>query len=149
MLTNMSKEEVAYKDNVRTDFTLLWFVGTSMLEFLCSDVVTVDDDDLTTPSRSIRLCAFDDGVQEGATALHYAAREGHADCVELLLKHMHREGVELKDDVRNLKRSLCLSLFRPRQAQKQQQRSGALFCSTRSRALASIRDVPHNRRRRS
>ena len=74
-----------------------------MLEFLGGDVVTVDDDDLTIPSRSIRLCAFDDGVQFGNTALHCAASWGHADCVELLLKHMDREGVQLKHSVRNLK----------------------------------------------
>ena len=86
-----------------------------MLEFLDGNVVTVDDDDLTIPSRSIRLCAFDDGVQndgvknDGSTALHYAAMWGHADCVELLLKHMSKEGVQLKDNVRNLKRSLSLS----------------------------------------
>ncbi len=61
-----------------------------------------DVDDLTITCRSIRLCAFDDGVQSGWTALHGAAYRGHADCVELLLKHMSREGVELKDDVRNL-----------------------------------------------
>ena len=81
-----------------------------MLAFLGGNVVTVDDDDLTIPSRSIRLCAFDDGVQDGKTALHLAASRGHADCVELLLKHMDREGVQLKNDVRNLKRSLSLSL---------------------------------------
>ena len=69
-----------------------------------------DDGDLTITSRSIRLCAFDDGVQGGGTALHCAAEQGHADCVELLLKHMSREGVQLKDNVRNLKRSLSLSL---------------------------------------
>ena len=73
------------------------------------NVVTFDDDDLTIPSRSIRLCAFDDGVQYGDTALHCAAANGHADCVELLLKHMDREGVQLKNNVRNLKRSLSLS----------------------------------------
>ena len=94
-----------------------------MLEFLGGNVVTVDDDDLTIPSRSIRLCAFDDGVQSGFTALHFAAAHGHADCVELLLKHMDRKGVQLKNNVRNLKRSL--SLFRPRHAQKQQQRARA------------------------
>ena len=81
-----------------------------MLEFLGGHVVTVDDDDLTSPSRSIRLCAFDDGVQDGSTALHMAAFDGHAVCVELLLKHMNRGGVELKDNVRNLKQSLSLSL---------------------------------------
>ena len=81
-----------------------------MLAFLGGNVVTVDFDDLTIPSRSIRLCAFDDGVQSGSTALHLAAYHGHADCVELLLKHMDEEGVELKSDVRNLKRSLSLSL---------------------------------------
>ena len=80
-----------------------------MLEFLGGNVVTVDDDDLTIPSRSIRLCAFDDGVQDGSTALHDAARLGHTDCVELLLKHMSKEGVELKLVVRNLKRSPSLS----------------------------------------
>ena len=69
-----------------------------------------DDDDLTISSRSIRLCAFDDGVQNGKTALHCAAYAGHADCVELLLKHMDRKGVQLKDRVRNLKQSLSLSL---------------------------------------
>ena len=71
--------------------------------------MTVDDDDRTISSRSIRLCAFDDGVQDGWTALHWAAFYGHADCVELLLKHMSKKGVELKDNVRNLKRSLSLS----------------------------------------
>ena len=96
-----------------------------MLAFLGGNVVTVDDDDLTIPSRSIRLCAFDDGVQWGSTALHNAAQHGYADCVELLLKHMSKDGVELKNNVRNLKRSLSLSLFRPRHAQKQQQRARA------------------------
>ena len=116
-----------------------------MLAFLGGNVVTVDDDDLTISSRSIRLCAFDDGVQSGWTALHYAAYKGHADCVELLLKHMDREGIELKDKVRNLKRSL--SLFRPRHAQKQQQRARAsnetifvfFFLSTR-RTFSTIFD---------
>ena len=81
-----------------------------MLEFLGGNVVRDDDDDLTIPSRSIRLCAFNDGVQYGWTALHRAAWKGHADCVELLLKHMSKEGVELKLVVRNLKQSLSLSL---------------------------------------
>ena len=90
-----------------------------MLEFLGGNVVTVDDDDLTISSRSIRLCAFGDGVQNGDTALHFAAEEGHADCVELLLRRMSKEGVELKDTVRELKRSL--SLFRPGRARNQQQ----------------------------
>ena len=89
-----------------------------MLEFLGGNVVTVDDDDLTIPSRSIRLCAFDDGVQIQWTALYFAAYKGHADCVELLLKHMSKRGIELQGIVRNLKRSLSLSLFRPRNAQK-------------------------------
>ena len=95
-----------------------------MLEFLGGKVVRVDDDDLTIPSRSIRLCAFDDGVQDEMTALHLAAEEGHADCVELLLKHMDREGVELKDIVRNLRRSLSLS-FVVDTSKKQQQRARA------------------------
>ena len=81
-----------------------------MLEFLGGNVVTVDHDDITISSRSIRLCAFDDGVQDGWTALHHAALKGHANCVKLLLKHMDRKGVQLKDKVRNLKRSLSLSL---------------------------------------
>ena len=102
-----------------------------MLEFLGGNVVTVDDDDLTIPSRSIRLCAFDDGLQCGWTALHYAAINGHADCVELLLKHMSKKGVELKDSVRNLKRSLSLSFVLD------------------TRRFASIHYVPHNPRRRS
>ena len=80
-----------------------------MLEFLAGNVVTIDEVDLTVPSRSIRLCAFDDGLQGGYTALHWAAANGHADCVELLLKHMDRKGVQLKDKVRNLKRYLSLS----------------------------------------
>ena len=77
-----------------------------MLEFLGGNFVRDDDDVLTIPSRSIRLCAFDDGVQSGSTALHRAAYQGHADSVEFLLKHMEKDGVELKDMVRNLKRSL-------------------------------------------
>ena len=81
-----------------------------MFEFLGGNVARVDDDDRTISSRSIRLCAFDDGVQNGKTALHCAAYAGHADCVELLLKHMHEEAIELKDLVRHLKRSLSLSL---------------------------------------
>ena len=73
-----------------------------MLEFLGGNVVTVDDDDLTIPSRSIRLCAFDDGVQGGSTALHFAAMRGRTDCVELLLKYMEKRGVGLKEkNVRN------------------------------------------------
>ena len=68
-----------------------------------------EDDALTSPSRSIRHCAFDDGVQDGWTALILAAFEGHADSVELLLKHMDKEGVEWEDNVRNLKRSPSLS----------------------------------------
>ena len=79
-----------------------------MLEFLGGNVVIVDDDDRTISSRSIRLCAFDDGVQRGRTALHCAV--GDADCVELLLEHMSKEGVELKNRVRNLTLSLSLSL---------------------------------------
>ena len=110
MLSNMTKEEMTHQSSsVRTHLLLLCFVSTSMLAFLGGNVVTVDDDDITIPSRSIRLCAFDDGVQTGWTALHYAAYWGHADCVELLLKHMNREGVQLRDKVRNLKRSLSLS----------------------------------------
>ena len=95
-----------------------------MLEFLGRNVVTVDDDELTIPSRSIRLCAFDDGVQDGWTALHFAASYGHADCVELLLKHMEKEGIELKNYVRNLKRSLSLSLSSSTRAKTTTARSG-------------------------
>ena len=80
-----------------------------MLEFLGGNVVTVHDDDLTIPPRSIRLRACHDGVQGGWTALHFAAYWGYADCVELLLKHMEKVGIELKDNVRNLKQSLPLS----------------------------------------
>ena len=101
-----------------------------MLAFLGGNVVTVDDDDLTISSRSIRLCAFHDGVQFGRTALHFAADSGFADCVELLLTHMEKKGVELKSKfVRNLKRSLSLVVD--------------------TRRFASIRYVPHNPRRRS
>ena len=94
-----------------------------MLEFLGVKVLIVDDDNLTFPSRSIRLCAIDYGVQYRSTALHFATTKGHADCVELLLKHMHEEAIELKDLVRHLKRSLSLSC--PPHAQKQKQRARA------------------------
>ena len=49
-LVNLGANGIGYKDSVR-----LPLVSSK-------NVVTVDDDDLTVPSRLIRLCAFDDGV---------------------------------------------------------------------------------------